>query len=183
MSVSQLAGRDYQHLKCSRACYKSRSEMRHRPPLVLNVPYTAGSGPKKLSIYYKDYAVTLEILCISDISGAELLQCSEPSWLPTTGEEPQALNTLSGIELEKPWMHFKWRWKVELRMNCDSRRLTCKAREVKSQQREKIEIWVQKKKAKEWNSGAWELFPVLCAGCLQANCRTLSRPEQAGGPA
>ncbi len=61
--------------------------MRHRPPLVLNVPYTAGSGPKKPSIYYMDSAVTLEILCISDISGAELLQSSEPSWLPTTKEE------------------------------------------------------------------------------------------------
>ena len=52
--------------------------MRHRPPLVLNVPYTAGSGPKKLSIYYMATAVGLEILCIIDISGAELLQCYKP---------------------------------------------------------------------------------------------------------
>lgn len=61
--------------------------MRHRPPLVLNVPYTAGSGPKKLSIYYMATAVGLEILCIIDISGAELLQCYKPKRLPTTREE------------------------------------------------------------------------------------------------
>lgn len=63
--------------------------MRHQHPSVLNVPYTAGSGPKKLSIYIYDidYTDTLEILCIGDISRAELLLCSEPSWLPTTREE------------------------------------------------------------------------------------------------
>lgn len=56
------------------AFYRSRREMRHRPPLVLNGPYTAGSEPKKISVYRMDSAVGLEILCISDISGAELLQ-------------------------------------------------------------------------------------------------------------
>lgn len=61
--------------------------MRHRPPLVLNVPHNSGSRPRKLSMYYTNSAVKLEILCISDISGAELVQFLEPSWLPTTRKE------------------------------------------------------------------------------------------------
>lgn len=84
--------------------------MRHRPPLVLNVPYTAGSGPKKLSVYCMATAVGLEILCISDISGPELLQCYKPKLLPTTRKE-----CITGfnyaewneLELEKLWMYFK----------------------------------------------------------------------------
>lgn len=84
--------------------------MRHRPPLVLNVPYTAGSGPKKLSVYYMATAVRLEVLCISDISGPELLQCYKPKQLPTTREECFTgfkYAEWNELEVEKLRMHFK----------------------------------------------------------------------------
>lgn len=60
---------------------------------------------------------------------------------------------------------------------CDSRRQTSKGADVTANGKDR-DLGLNKRK--EWNGGAWEAFPVPCAGCFQANCRTLSRPEHAG---
>lgn len=145
--------------------------------MMLNVPHTAGSGLEKFSIYNTNYAVWLEIHHQWHFWGTDLAVL-ESSWLPSTSEE-------CATGFKYTWMN-KVEWamkffKLKSRNMCKMCLQTTDQKEKRRHRKNGKERPRSKEKKRKGNEIVErEPFPVLCAGCCQANCRTLSRPEQAG---